>query len=98
MNSYFVEEICYGNEQKLINTSYCGFTGCFIFFSYSRNPSYGKSGEVEQDLLTQRNDLRVNEWFCCVAKEQVGRKEALFVFRAQTHLFFSYFSKVLRLF
>ncbi|CAH3045253.1 unnamed protein product [Porites lobata] len=38
--------------------------------SYSRNPSYGKSGEVEQDLLRQRNDLRVNEWFCCVAKEQ----------------------------
>ena len=78
-------------------TSYWGLPVA-SFFSYLQNPSYGNAGEVEQDLLRQRNHLRVKEWFCCVAKEQVGRKEALFVFRAQTHLFCSYFSKVLRLF
>ncbi|CAH3045244.1 unnamed protein product [Porites lobata] len=38
--------------------------------SYLQNPSYGNAGEVEQDLLRQRNDLRVKEWFCCVAKDQ----------------------------
>lgn len=38
--------------------------------SYSENPSYGNAAEVEVDLLKQRNELRVKEWFCSVAKEQ----------------------------
>lgn len=38
--------------------------------SYLQNPSYGNATEVEEDLLKQRNDLRIKEWFCCVAKEQ----------------------------
>ena len=42
------------------------------FSSYLQNPSYGNATEVEEDLLKQRNDLRIKEWFCCVAKEQVG--------------------------
>ncbi|KAJ7392259.1 hypothetical protein OS493_013638 [Desmophyllum pertusum] len=38
--------------------------------SYSENPSYGNAAEVEEDLLKQKNDLRVKEWHCCIAKEQ----------------------------
>ena len=43
-----------------------------FFYSYSENPSYGNAAEVEEDLLKQKNDLRVKEWHCCIAKEQVG--------------------------
>ncbi|KAL9978747.1 hypothetical protein ACROYT_G016302 [Oculina patagonica] len=38
--------------------------------SYSQNPSYGNATEVEEDLLKQKNELRVKEWLCSVAKEQ----------------------------
>lgn len=38
--------------------------------SYSQNPSYGNAGELEEDLLRQKNELRVKEWLSCVAKEQ----------------------------
>jgi len=47
----------------------------FIFNSYSQNPSYGNAAEVEEDLLKQKNELRVKEWLCSVAKEQVGLTE-----------------------
>ena len=40
--------------------------------SYSQNPSYGNAAELEEDLLRQKNDLRVKEWLSCVAEEQVG--------------------------
>ena len=43
----------------------------FFVRSYSDNPSYGNATEVEEDLLKQRNELRMKEWYCCVAKEQV---------------------------
>jgi len=43
--------------------------------SYSQNPSYGNAAEVEEDLLKQKNELRVKEWLCSVAKEQVGLTE-----------------------
>lgn len=43
-----------------------------FFTSYSQNPSYGNAAEVEEDLLKQKNELRVKEWLCSVAKEQVG--------------------------
>lgn len=38
--------------------------------SYSQNPSYGNAAELEEDLLRQKNDLRIKEWLCSVAKEQ----------------------------
>nr|XP_058949181.1 uncharacterized protein LOC131776985 [Pocillopora verrucosa] len=38
--------------------------------SYSQNPSYGNAAELEEDLLRQKNDLRVKEWLSCVAEEQ----------------------------
>jgi len=37
-----------------------------------QNPSYGNAAEVDEDLLKQKNELRVKEWLCYVAKEQVG--------------------------
>lgn len=40
--------------------------------SYSQNPSYGNAAELEEDLLRQKNDLRVKKWLSCVAEEQVG--------------------------
>ena len=43
-----------------------------LFTSYLQNPSYGNAAEVEEDLLKQKNELRVKEWLCSVAKEQVG--------------------------
>ena len=43
----------------------------FFVRSYSDNLSYGNATEVEEDLLKQRNELRMKEWYCCVAKEQV---------------------------
>ncbi|KAK2568449.1 hypothetical protein P5673_007490 [Acropora cervicornis] len=38
--------------------------------SYSDNPAYGNAVEVEDDLLKQKNELRVKEWYRCVSKEQ----------------------------
>lgn len=49
----------------------------FFFFSYSDNPAYGNAVEVEGDLLKQRNELRVKEWYRCVSKEQVMEQDDL---------------------
>ena len=44
----------------------------YFFYSYLQNPSYGNAAEVDEDLLKQKNELRVKECLCYVAKEQVG--------------------------
>ena len=49
----------------------CSTAVLFLLFSYFKNPSYGNAGEIEEDLLRQKNELRTKEWECCVIKEQV---------------------------
>lgn len=65
-------------RDNFVRLSFSSSSSCSSsFFSYSDNPAYGNAVEVEDDLLKQKNELRVKEWYRCVSKEQVTEQYEL---------------------